>query len=149
MKLITLTNRNGITDTFTQNNSFKCMFNNIVELPANAQIALGGWKMDLETPATDQRLYLNLTNLQVGSVMGNNTNGNVSTSAVMGVPVGQTNYNMIIPSLRFLDLNNPEPLRLSFLDVLVTNAVGVPTDKLTTANSEVVFDIYYRKKKNN
>ncbi len=105
--------------------------------------------MDLETPTTDQRLYLNLTNLQVGSVMGNNTNGNVSTTAVMGVPVGQTNYNMIIPSLRFLDLNNPEPLRVSFLDVLITNAVGVPTDKLTTANSEVVFDIYYRQKKNN
>lgn len=147
MKLITLTNRNGITDTFTQNNSFKCMFNNIVELPANAQIALGGWKMDLETPATDERLYLNLTNLQMGSVMGNNTNGNVSTSALMGFAV-PTN-GMISPALRFLDLNNPEPLRVSFLDVLITNAVGVPTDKLTTANSEVVFDIYYRQKRNN
>ena len=147
MKLITLTNRKGTTDTYATNYSFKCMFNNIVELPSNAQIALGGWKLDLETPATHQRLYLNLTNLQMGSVMGNNTSGNVSTSALMGFAI-PTN-GMISPALRFLDLNNPEPLRLSFLDVLVTNAVGLPTDKLTIAESEVVFDLYYRQKKHN
>jgi hypothetical protein len=149
MKLITLTNRKGTSNNFQSVNNFKCMFNNIVELPRNCQIALGGWMIEDGSAGTYDRVYVNLTNLPIRSVMGNNENGNVSTSSLMGFTAfgGSTNADMT-STLRFLDLDNVEPIKLSFIDVLMTNDVGVPTStiKSTPNNTSVVLDIYYRQK---
>ena len=43
----------------------------------------------------------------------------------------------------FLDLDNVEPINLSFIDVLITNDVGKPSNDI---DQLVILDILYRQK---
>ena len=143
MKLITLSNRKGQNGLAVgmDANSFKVMFNNIITLPVNAQVALVGFRIvPTDPPDADHRVYVHLTNLPIKSAMGNQYNGNVATTTLGGFNTKEENcvHNPI-----FLDLDNVEPINLSFIDVLLTNDVGKPT---IDVDDLVILDIIYRKK---
>jgi flagellar basal body rod protein FlgC len=143
MKLITLSNRKGQDggNTGIDANSFKVMFNNIITLPPNAQVALGGYRVVPQDPNADERVYVHLTNLPIKSAMANQFNGNIATTTLGGFNTSEEN---VVHTPIFLDLDNPEPINLSFIDVLLTNDVGKPT---TDVINLVQIDLLYREKR--
>lgn len=165
MKIIVCSNSNDVTPSDFQGGSqFRCHFNEVLTLPEDCEIAIGGF----ELATTDQeRIFLvNLLNLPISNQIGNlrkgkktATVGIISINNPLELLNGNTSYNpqrfrqsVISEAPEFYSLENTAPINLSFLDVQFTNQDGEPAvtfdnalDALgNTPEQTIVF--YYRKR---
>ncbi len=169
MKIIVCSNSNDVSPSdFEGGSQFRCHFNEVLMLPEDCEIAVGGF----EVATTDQeRVFLvNLLNLPISTQIGNlRKEKKTSTVGIMSVdnPLETTDAqgNSFNPQRfrtvkaseapEYYSLENTTPMSLSFLDIQLTNQDGEPAVTFDNARAgdsangtipEQTIIFYYRKR---
>ncbi len=137
MKLLLATNSNNDNPlTVASATNFTAKFNRVIKLPAYTQICVLSC---VSTDANQPKLhYVNITNLPIQTLSGNNAKGNSTTK--VGYMISSDGKGTENKLKNWIDLNNTSEMTITSLDVLITNQDNEESDGFTPADvMEIMF----------